>query len=194
MKNKRGLLLIYSGIVLIVAAAVLTGKNLYESTRAAVAVEQVTQQMHIQPAVQQPLYVTHPEIEMPTEEIDGNSYIGLVEIPSLQLQLPVISQWSDKRLKTAPSRYTGSVYMDDMIIAGHAYKKHFGQLKKLSAGDAVIFTDIDGNIFEYTVSLKEVLPPQAVADMLAGEWDLTLFTCTTDASHRLTIRCERVEK
>lgn len=50
------------------------------------------------------------------------------------------------------------------------------------------------NEFEYTVSLKEVLPPQAVADMLAGEWDLTLFTCTTDASHRLTTRCERAEK
>lgn len=194
MKNKRGLFLIYSGVLLILAAAVLTGRNLYESTRAAMAVDRVNQQLNITAPVEDvPLYIIHPEIEMPTEEIDGHSYIGQVEVPSLGLKLPVISQWSDERLKTAPSRYAGSVYMDDMVIAGHAYKKHFGQLKKLTAGDGVVFTDMDGNRFEYTVALKEVLPPAAVEEMLSGGWDLTLFTCTTDSANRVTIRCEKIK-
>ncbi|MBQ3009128.1 MAG: sortase [Oscillospiraceae bacterium] len=196
MKNKRGLLLIFSGLCLIAASLCMAAVNIYESVNAAKSVERVNSRINIEKAQQTeevPLYISHPEIEMPVEEIDGNLYIGVLEIPDYELKLPVISRWSDAALRVAPCRYTGSAYMDNMIVAAHDYRRHFAKIKKLEAGAPVYFTDIDGNRFEYKVLFREVLPPDAVEDMLAGDWDLTLFTCTSDAANRVTVRCERTE-
>ena len=57
-----------------------------------------------------PEYLRNPEMEMPVEEIEGNGYIGLLEIPALGLSLPVMSEWSYPNLKLAPCRYSGSAY------------------------------------------------------------------------------------
>lgn len=138
----------------------------------------------------QPPFVQYPEMEMPTKEIDGQTYIGMVEVPALELSLPVISEWTYPRLKKAPCRYVGSVYSKDMVICGHNYDRHFGRLKELAVGDEVRFTDMDGNVFFYSVCGTEQLGKYAVEDMLAGEWDLTLFTCTKGGRMRVTVRCK----
>ena len=138
----------------------------------------------------QPPFVQYPEMEMPTREIDGQTYIGMVEVPALELSLPVISEWTYPRLKKAPCRYVGSVYSKDMVICGHNYDRHFGRLKDLAVGDEVRFTDMDGNVFFYSVCGTEQLGKYAVEDMLAGEWDLTLFTCTKGGRMRVTVRCK----
>lgn len=138
----------------------------------------------------QPPFVQYPEMEMPTREIDGQTYIGMVEVPALELSLPVISEWTYLRLKKAPCRYVGSVYSKDMVICGHNYDRHFGRLKDLAVGDEVRFTDMDGNVFFYSVCGTEQLGKYAVEDMLAGEWDLTLFTCTKGGRMRVTVRCK----
>ena len=65
------------------------------------------------------IYETAAEPEMETAEVDGNPYIGIIYIPELNLTLPVMENWSDAGLKTAPCRYQGNVYTDDLIIAGH---------------------------------------------------------------------------
>ncbi|MBD4334540.1 sortase, partial [Xanthomonas citri pv. citri] len=54
-----------------------------------------------------PEYKKNPEMEMPTVEINGQECIGTLEIPSLGLKFPVISEWSDEKLKKAPCRYSG---------------------------------------------------------------------------------------
>ena len=41
---------------------------------------------------------------------------------------------------------------------------------------------------------RETLPETAVEEMRAGEWDLTLFTCTYDGRARVTVRCIRTEE
>ena len=138
----------------------------------------------------QPPFVQYPEMEMPTREIDGQTYIGMVEVPALELSLPVISEWTYPRLKKAPCRYVGSVYSKDMVICVHNYDRHFGRLKELAVGDEVRFTDMDGNVFFYSVCGTEQLGKYAVEDMLAGEWDLTLFTCTKGGRMRVTVRCK----
>lgn len=78
-------------------------------------------------------------------------YLGTLEIPVLELELPIISQWSDSLLKIAPCRYQGSAYLDNMILAGHNYRAHFAGLKNLQIGDSVIFTDAEGSCFHYEV-------------------------------------------
>ena len=86
-------------------------------------------------------------MEMPTQEIDGQRYIGTLRLESLGLTLPIISEWDYTRLRIAPCRYAGSAYLDNMVIAAHNYESHFGQLKNLSQGEQITFTDIDGTCF-----------------------------------------------
>ena len=75
--------------------------------------------------------------EMKIEEIDGYGYIGYLSIPALGLDLPVMSEWDYGRLKIAPCRYYGSTKTDNLVIAAHNYKVHFGYLGNLQSGDSV---------------------------------------------------------
>ena len=145
-----------------------------------------------QPETETPDYRLNPEMEMPTVRIDDREYIGVLSIPALGLELPVISSWDYPGLRVAPCRYTGSAYTDDLVIAAHNYASHFGRLRELSQGDSVRFTDTDGNVFDYVVSELEILEPYAVSQMTEGDWDLTLFTCTPGGQYRVTLRCNRL--
>ena len=136
-----------------------------------------------------PDYVLNPEMDMPEKEVDGQRYIGVLRIPALSLELPVISEWSYSGLKESPCRYIGSAYLNNMVIVAHNYFSHFGHLKDLSQGDEITFTDVDGNMFRYEVIELETLSPFAIAEMTGGNWDLTLFTCTVGGQYRVTVRC-----
>ena len=191
-----------AGLLLIAAALALAAYNVIDAQRAARSAAQALEALSQTTAVSAadpeeasaddaPAYLADPEMPMPTVSFDGNDYIGRVDIPSLGLSLPVISEWSYPRLKIAPCRYTGSAYLDNLIIAAHNYSSNFGNLNRLNTGDTVTFTDVDGNQFTYAVSLIEDLPGTAIEEMQAGEWDLTLFTCTLGGRSRVTVRCER---
>lgn len=191
-----------AGLLLIAAALALAAYNVIDAQRAARSAAQALEALSQTTAVSAtdpeqasaddaPAYLADPEMPMPTVSFDGNDYIGRVDVPSLGLSLPVISEWSYPRLKIAPCRYTGSAYLDNLIIAAHNYGSHFGNLNRLNNGDTVTFTDVDGNQFTYAVSLIEDLPGTAIEEMQAGEWDLTLFTCTLGGRSRVTVRCER---
>lgn len=126
-------------------------------------------------------------------EIDGYAYVGYLSIPALERVLPVMSQWDDIRLKTAPCRYSGSTKTGDLVICGHNYKRHFWPLRNLVPGDRVTFTDMDGLVWQYEVVLLEILAPTDVEEATAGDYDLTLLTCTYGGANRVTVRCQRVE-
>lgn len=151
--------------------------------------QELETQLEQREAPSRPLYELYPNMEMPVLLADGKSYIGVLDIPALGLSLPVISQWSYPDLKLAPCRYTGSAYSGNLILAGHNYPSHFGGLKNLRSGDTVCFTDADGNQFFYQVAELEVLDGTAVEEMTAGDWQLTLFTCTYGGQSQVAVRC-----
>ena len=126
-------------------------------------------------------------------EIDGYAYVGYLSIPAAELELPVMSQWDYERLKTAPCRYAGSVKTGDLVICAHNYTRHFGPIQNLAPGDPVYFTDMDGVVWRYEVAAVEILPPAAIEAMTAGEYGLTLFTCTYGGRSRVTVRCAGVD-
>ena len=195
-KKKKGTICIFIGLLLIAAALFLAYYNVRQERMAEKSsqnsLKKLTSEVQdMEEAV--PDYKDFPEMEMPQKEIDGQSYIGVLDIPVLELSLPVISDWSYPKLKIAPCRYEGSAYTDNLIIAAHNYNCHFGNLKTLQTGEIVTFTDIDGNIFHYEVAELEILEPFAVEDMKSGDWDLTLFTCTYGGQQRVTVRCVIVE-
>lgn len=130
--------------------------------------------------------------EMPTMQIDGQDYIGYLEMPTIGLSLPVMSDWSYPQLRTAPCRYRGSAYDDTLVIMAHNYDRHFGRVSGMNIGDPVQFVDAQGNIFKYVVAAHETLERTDVEPMLNSEYDLTLFTCTYGGASRITVRLDRV--
>ena len=208
--SKRGKLCTALGLLLLLAALGLTAYNLWLDARASMSVDVVLERLTPTLSSRQselpalssgealeeafvPDYVLNPEMAMPEENIDGRSYIGVLDIPALELSLPIISEWSYNALQIAPCRYSGSAYLDNLVIAGHNYRSHFVSLPQLQPGDTVTFTDMDGNVFSYEVSSLETLSPYAVSDMTSGDWALTLFTCTVGGQSRLAIRCDQAE-
>ena len=198
--RKKSSILIITGLLLIAAALSLTIFNLYDEYRAEQSVNQILSRMAPQEDTllegEIPDYLLNPAMEMPVETIDGRDYIGTLQIPSLDLKLPVLSSWNYPNLRVAPCRYTGSAYQGNLIIAAHNYPSHFGNLKHLQEGETVLFTDADGNRFTYQVVVRETLEPTAIDEMESeedGAWDLTLFTCTIGGQSRVTVRCVQVE-
>ena len=173
---KRGTLCTILGLLFLLAALLLTAYNLRRDAAAGDAAELVLKRLT-------------PDLPMPEREIDGQSYIGVLDIPALDLSLPIISTWSYPGLQIAPCRYSGSAYLENLVIAGHNYRSHFASLPQLQPGDAVTFTDMDGTVFRYKVDSLETLSPYAISDMTSGGWPLTLFTCTVGGQSRLAIRC-----
>lgn len=135
--------------------------------------------------------------EMETVEIDGNVYIGYISVPALSVELPVLSEWSYPNLKISPCRYVGNLYENDLIICAHNYNTHFGRINELHTDDEILFTDVSGKEYHYSVINIEQLPGTAVEDMKFGDaddWDLTLFTCTLSGQSRMTVRAVRSEE
>ena len=198
-KRKKGRLLMALGLLLIAAALCLSVYNYLDGERAGKEaqdkVDQIKEVIDEQMKEQEdsvPDYYKDYD-EMPTEEINGYKYIGLLEIPSLNLTLPVMEEWDYKRLNIAPCRYTGSYLTNDMVIAGHNYVSHFAPLGRIELGSDVYFINVEGVVYHYYVVNTEVIQPTQVEEMTTGDWDLSLFTCTASGRTRFTVRCEREE-
>ena len=129
---------------------------------------------------------------MDTVEINGRRYIGFLSIPDLELELPVLEEWDYDRLNVAPCRYSGTLLGQDLVIAAHNYSYHFGHLKDLRLGAEILFTDVNGVCRRYRVEDLEVLEPGDVKSMTAGDYDLSLFTCTYGGAARFTVRCSYI--
>ena len=144
-KNSKGNLLIILGALLIAAAVGLAGYNLWDAKRAQEAADEITGQLitEIETKVEDGKtaapYVD-PNTPMPVEVIDGYEYIGVLEIPSEGLSLPVMKEWDYTRLKISPCRFTGSYYSDDLVICAHNYMKHLGPLLQIGIGEDEFFT------------------------------------------------------
>lgn len=214
-KSKRTALLT-SGIILIILALCLVGYNLWTQSHAGDTAQDALDSLKevapvatsdstvptdegfvedelLLPELSVPDYVLDSGVEMTEQEIDGVPYIGYLEIPALELELPVISTSTYPYLRIAPCRFYGSVYMDNMVIGAHNYSTHFGDIHTLQKGDLVTFTDMDGNVFSYQVAEQIILQPDESEILCDGQWPLSLYTCTVGGSSRVTVRCEKAE-
>ena len=140
------------------------------------------------PTPEEPLSEPVAPHSMPEKEYLGYSMIGTLRVPSVKVELPVLSTWSYDLLKVAPCRYSGSVAGEDMILMGHNYKSHFKPLHKVEVGDTVEFEDVNGVVYRYVVAQITTLHKNE-GELLPADYPLTLFTCTPGGQKRIIIRC-----
>ena len=187
MPKKSGVILISLGAVLILAALLLFLYNRGEDRRAGQEAESLLEDARSAVAAD-----TDPEPqEEPAEEVTYD-YAGVIVIPDLSLELPVIDRWSYDRLRVAPCRQSGAAPDGDLVIAAHNYKSHFGYLDRLQPGASVIFTDMEGTVYRYVVEEIRRLEPEDAEDVssvFSSEYPLVLYTCTPGGKARVAVFC-----
>lgn len=193
MKNKKisyGTGLMAMGLLLLAAALFWAGFNLWDSWRAERAAQNILGVISKSQDRKSPSEtVWDPDMELPCVQVDGISCVGILEIPALELSLPVLDPCTAENLRKGPCRYGGTPYEEGFVVAGHNYRTHFGMLQNLRSGDMIYFTDLNQNKFSYSVETFQVLSGNAVGEILTNEWDLTLFTCTYSGQSRFAVRC-----
>lgn len=220
MRKTHAWCLIVTGAMLLVAALLLIFYNMRqdegsgkESALILSDLRQQIAQQHTEPATTEPdlmQYIptndlfseyateeTQEATEEPTQEedpvveIDGSQYIGIISIPCLNVELPVMKDWSYPKLRRAPCRYQGSAATGDLIIAAHNFRSHFGNIQSLNSGDQIVFLNANGDKYIYEVIQTDMVGGRDIPAMLAGSqegWDLTLFTCTLSGQTRVAVR------
>ena len=191
MPKKSGVILISLGAVLILAALLLFLHNRSEDRRAGQEAESLLEDARSAMAANA---APEPQ-EEPAEEITYD-YAGVIAIPDLSLELPVIDQWNYARLKVAPCRQSGAAADGDLVIAAHNYKSHFGYLDRLEPGASVIFTDMEGTVYRYAVEeIRQLAPEDAedVSSVFSSEYPLVLYTCTPGGKARVAVFCRWAE-
>jgi len=125
---------------------------------------------------------------MPVKEYLGYAIIGIIRVPSLGVELPILENWDYELLNVAPCRYSGSLAEEDLILMGHNYESHFRPLHHVELGATVEFEDVSGVIHSYTVAEVTTLYKND-GELLPSAYPLTLFTCTPGGQWRVVVRC-----
>ena len=204
MRKWVGVICIFLGVVCILSSVGFVVYNRWEDESAEEIAQDILEDVQCiieekqseQPLPDDTVNLPNDMEEMPTEmstvKVGGYDCIGILSVPALNLELPVLTDWSYEKLKKAPCHYYGTYYEKDFVIAAHNYKSHFGRLSELQTGEIVFFTDVNGVAYYYEVILLETLPKEATEEMITSGFDLSLYTCTPGGGNRVTVRCNLI--
>lgn len=199
---KPGTLLMTIGLLLMAAALVFACFNEIESRKAGETAKVILEELTVPETVVDAKPVIHKTMEektepvpdMAVEEINGYDYIGVLEVPSYDLSLPVMAQWDMNRLQISPCVYTGSYFTGDLVICAHNFSTHFNMLLSIALGEDIYLTTVDGYRYHYRVDNVETVQPMDIEQMITPtDWELTLFTCRLGGQTRCAVRCYMVE-
>ena len=189
--NKFSKYLIILGILCILLSITLYIKNKYQE------LDTGKKSKEILDIIETKINVSDKEeIKSNTEDlvlnISGYDYIGVINIPSLNIKLPIMRETDYDRLAISPCKYYGNITTNDLVLCAHDYVNQFGKISNLKEDDIVIITDVLGNNYVYKVVLIEELNPTDITNMIDSPFDLTLYTCSYGALKRITVRCNRI--
>lgn len=129
----------------------------------------------------------------------GFDVIGIVKIPKIGLQYPILSVNTTNSMKISIGRYWGGNVNDygNLSIAGHNNKSGtmFGKTKYLEIGDVVELTDLQNKTIQYKIYEKFITDPNDVTILETKDdtiREVTLITCTNGNRQRLIIKAKEI--
>ncbi len=119
----------------------------------------------------------------------------VLEIPSLNIKVPVLEGTDQKALQVSAGHFTGtgSLGHGNYCIAGHnstIYAEIFNELDQIKIGDEIYLTDNHGSKTRYTYVVAEytIVDPHAVEVLNDfGDDRLTIISCTDDGNFRQVV-------
>lgn len=177
MKSKTvSLIAVSLGILLMILSAVMLTVRQIQKAKADVDIAAVVARMEkAMPGRSAGIIEKRSDIGMPSIEIDGTDFIGLLELPGRNTVLPVGAKWDAAGLGFRPARYLGSIYDGTLIIGGRYESGGFDFADKFEIGEEITFTDMTGRLFRYTVNRIRHSDNAKTETLKSGDYDLTLF-------------------
>lgn len=131
----------------------------------------------------------------------GVSYTteAVLDIPSLGINYPVLSETSEELLKISLNKFWGGKpnAVGNYVIVGHNYANGnlFGKLSQISVGDTLSLTDMMGRKVNYEVYDRYIVDPEDVSctsQLTNGRVEMTLITCKEYGTKRLVVKCRKI--
>ena len=134
---------------------------------------------------------TEQELEENEDSIDNYTTIGILEIPSLNIKYPILSETSNAALKISIAKYWGANpnQVGNMVVIGHNYENSymFSNLPNIKLGDEIKITDNTGKTLIYKVYETKVIDPydnDCTSQLTNGRIEVTLITCFDGGKNR----------
>ena len=119
--------------------------------------------------------------------VDGTDFVGIVELPRYASALPVCADWG--KTSKYPCRFSGSLYDGTMQIGATTQKGQYDFYRELSVGDTVIYTDVVGNKYTFTITSLRYEKHADQAALQQEEAPLTLFIKNIYSFEYLIVFC-----
>ena len=125
----------------------------------------------------------------------GYNVIGLIEIPAIDLEYPILEKTTKLTMATSISRFSGGEINEygNVSLAGHNNYSGtmFGKNKKLKLNDKILLTDLTGRTIKYEIYDIFVTDPNDTKILETNDKtkrEVTLITCKNGRSERLIIK------
>ena len=120
--------------------------------------------------------------------VDGTDFVGIVELPRYESVLPVCADWG--KTSKYPCCFSGSIYNGTMQIGATTQKGQYDFYRELSVGDTVIYTDMEGNRYTFTITSLRYEKHADQAALQHEDAPLTLFIKNIYSFEYLIIFCD----
>lgn len=129
------------------------------------------------------------------EQIQGHKVVGIIKIPKIELEYPILEKTSKETLNLSITKFWGNRINEigNVTLAGHNNLNGtmFGKLKKLEEGDIIELTDIQNVKLNYKIFKTYVIDPNDITCILPeqeGVREITLITCTNGNKNRFIVK------
>ena len=133
------------------------------------------------------------------EEIEGYKVVGIINIPKINIEYPILEKTNKESLKLSITKFWGEKINQkgNVVLAGHnnLNNKMFGKIDKLENGDIIELTDSQMVAVEYQVFDKYIIDPNDINCIFPIEEntrEVTLITCTNRDKNRLVVKAREI--
>ena len=139
-------------------------------------------------------------IEEINAELGGYKVIGIIKIPKIDLEYPILEETNVDSLNISITKFWGNEINEigNVTLAGHNNLNGvmFGKIKKLVEGDIIELTDKQNITLKYKVFKIEVIDPNDISIILPieeGTREVTLITCTNGRANRFIVKAREMK-
>lgn len=133
------------------------------------------------------------------EEIEGYKVVGIINIPKINIEYPILEKTNKESLKLSITKFWGEKINQkgNVVLAGHnnLNNKMFGKIDRLENGDIIELTDSQMVAVEYQVFDKYIIDPNDINCIFPideNTREITLITCTNRDKNRLVVKAREI--
>ena len=134
-------------------------------------------------------------------EIDGTRVVGIIRIPKINLEYPILERTDTETLNRSLTKFWGNRINEigNVAIAGHnnLSGRFFGRLNNLEIGDKIELVDAQNVELIYEVFDIFVTNPDDISVVFPveeGTREITLITCINGNVNRLIVRAREINR